>query len=224
MAEKDYYTEGVPVPEAPPPGAEPAPWGRTNVVGARRPRVDAYERVSGTAVYPSDIVLPDMLYGAILRSPHPRARVMKVDAAKAAGMPGVRAVLTADDPLARTVRWPWSTKLSAPLFDTVCRFEGEAIAAVAAESAAMARDALRAIAVEYEVLPPLVEFEKALDAGAPEIQEGGNVANTVAYVRGDVAKGFAEADAVIEETFRTACELHTTLEPHGCVARWTGTR
>ena len=80
MAEKDYYTEGVPVPEAPPPGAEPAPWGRTNVVGARRPRVDAYERVSGTAVYPSDLCLPDMLYGAILRSPHPRARVKRLDA------------------------------------------------------------------------------------------------------------------------------------------------
>ena len=81
---------------------------------------------------------------------------------------------------------------------------------------------MRAIAVEYEVLPPLVEFEKALDAGAPEVQEGGNIANTVAYARGDVAKGFAEADAVVEETFRTACEIHTPLEPHGCVARWDG--
>jgi xanthine dehydrogenase YagR molybdenum-binding subunit len=163
-----------------------------------------------------------MLYGAILRSPHPRARVKTVDAAKAAGMPGVRAVLTAHDPLARSIRWPWSSKLSAPLFDPVCRFEGEAVAAVAAESAALARDALRAIAVEYEVLPPMVEFEKALDAGAPEVQEGGNVANKVSYARGDVETGFAEADAVVEETFRTACEVHTALEPHGCVARWDG--
>jgi xanthine dehydrogenase YagR molybdenum-binding subunit len=222
MAEKDYYTEGVPVPETPPPGVEPAPWGKTHAVGARRPRVDAYERVSGAAVYPSDLCLPDMLHGAVLRTPHPRARVKKVDAAKAAGMPGVRAVITGDDPLARSVRWPWSGTLSAPLLDPTCRFEGEAVAAVAAESAALARDALRAIAVEYEVLPPLVDLEKALDPGAPEVQEGGNVANRVSYARGDVARGFAEADAVVEETFRTACEIHTPLEPHGCVARWDG--
>lgn len=222
MAEKDYYTEGVPVPETPPPDAEPAAWGKTHAIGSRQPRVDAYERVSGTAIYPSDICLPDMLYAAILRSPHPKARVKKVDATKAAGMRGVRAVLTAEDPLARNVRWPWSSKLSAALFDATCRFEGEAVAAVAAESSALARDALRAIEVEYEVLPPLVEFEKALDADAPHVQEGGNTTNTVAYARGDVAKGFAEAEAVVEETFRTACEIHTPLEPHGCVARWDG--
>ena len=71
----DYYIDG-PVPETPAPAEYPAPWTTTRVVGTRRPRVDAYERVSGTAVYPSDVILPDMLYGAILRCPHAHARVL----------------------------------------------------------------------------------------------------------------------------------------------------
>ena len=94
---------------------------------------------------------------------------------------------------------------------------------MAAETPALARDALRAIAVEYEVLPPLVEFEKALDAGrAARSRRAATSRTRSTYARGDVAKGFAEADAVVEGTFRTACEIHTPLELHGCVARWDG--
>ena len=70
-----YYTQGLAVPETPKQGEPPKPWRQTNVIGKRMPRVDAYERVSGTAVYPSDLVLPHMLYGAILRCPHPHAKV-----------------------------------------------------------------------------------------------------------------------------------------------------
>ena len=88
-----YYTQGSAVPETPKQGEPPKPWRQTNVIGRSMPRVDAYERVSGTAVYPSDVVLPHMLYGAILRCPHPHAKVKKVDISKARQMRGVHALI-----------------------------------------------------------------------------------------------------------------------------------
>jgi len=91
----DYYLESIPVPETPSPGVPPKPWGKTRVIGKGLPKVDAYERVSGRAVYPSDVSLPGMLYGAILRCPHPHALVRKVDASVAEKMDGVRAVISA---------------------------------------------------------------------------------------------------------------------------------
>jgi xanthine dehydrogenase YagR molybdenum-binding subunit len=217
-----YYTRGIPVPETPEPGAAPAPWGKTRIVGERLARVDGYARVSGTAVYPSDVILPGMLYGAILRSPHPHAIVKKVDASQAATMPGVRAVLSAATPGADLV-WPWDKEVRSKLFDPHCRFEGEAVAAIAADTPYQARDALRAIRVEYEVLPFVVDERRALAAGAPQIHNGGNrVKPAQTYSRGDVAKGFAEADVVLERQYRTEAELHTPLELHGCVANWEG--
>jgi xanthine dehydrogenase YagR molybdenum-binding subunit len=219
---EEYYTRGIPVPETPEPGAEPAAWGKTRIVGASLPRVDGYERVSGTAVYPSDVILPGMLYGAILRSPHPHARVIKVDTAQAATMPGVRAVLSAATPGA-DLEWPWDKEVKSKLFDPHCRFEGEAVAAVAADTPYQARDALRAIRVEYEVLPFVVDERRALEAGAPQVHGGGNrVKPAQTYSRGDVAQGFAEADVVRERQYRTEAELHTPMELHGCVANWEG--
>jgi len=85
----DYYIDG-PVPETPSLASTRAPWTTTRVVGTRRPRVDAYERVSGTAVYPSDVILPDMLYGAILRCPHAHARVLEVDTLRRHACPAWR--------------------------------------------------------------------------------------------------------------------------------------
>jgi xanthine dehydrogenase YagR molybdenum-binding subunit len=217
-----YYTRGIPVPETPEPGVAPEPWGKTRIVGERLARVDGYARVSGTAVYPSDVILPGMLYGAILRSPHPHALVKKVDTAQAAAMPGVRAVLSAATPGADLV-WPWDKEVKSKLFDPHCRFEGEAVAAVAADTPYQARDALRAIRVEYEVLPFVVDERQALAAGAPQIHSGGNrVKPPEIYSRGDVAKGFAEADVVLERQYRTESELHTPMELHGCVANWEG--
>jgi len=216
-----YYVDG-PVPETPAPSGDPKPWGKTDVVGTRRPRVDGYERVSGTAVYPSDVVLPGMLYGAILRCPHAHAQVRSVDATAARGMPGVVAVVTGDSPEAKDLQWGYGGMLTK-LFDPHCRHEGEVVAAVAAETPYQARDALKAILVDYEVLPFVADERRALDPGAPKIHDGGNqVGETATYERGDVEKGFAEADFVVERSFRTECELHTPLELHGCVARWDG--
>ena len=215
-----YYPADQPVPETPDPGSPPKPWGKTNVVGKRRPRVDGYELVSGRAVYPSDLSLPGMLTGAVLRSPHPNAVVKGVDARAAAQMPGVRAILTGSSPEAN-LWWTYANDVKSKLFDPRCRFEGEAVAAVAAETSYQAWDALKAIKVEYDVLPPLVDETKSLQAGAPLVHDGGNrVAPPVRYSRGDVAKGFAEADVVLEQSYRTECEIHTPLERHGCVAEW----
>lgn len=218
-----YYLRGIPVPETPPPGKDPAPWKKTEIVGTRLPRVDAYERVSGTALYPSDIHLPRMLYAAVLRCPHPHAVVKRVDTAVAEGMPGVRAVIsgiTSDTDF----EWSYSKEIKTKIFDPKCRFEGEEVAAVAAETAYQAWDAVRAITVEYQVLPFIADELKSLNFSSPVLHPGGNTAKTDRYSRGDVVRGFAEADVVIEETYRTECELHTPHELHGCVASWDGDR
>jgi CO/xanthine dehydrogenase Mo-binding subunit len=219
-----YFIEGT-LPETPDDPRELEPWTETTVIGGRRPRVDAYERVSGSAVYPLDVTLPGMLHAAILRCPHANALVKRVDASRAETMPGVRAVLTPSSP---GVDIPWYRSRgghASTLFDPHCRYEGEEVAAVAAETPYQARDALRAIDVGYETLPFVVDETKALEAGAPAIHEGGNrVGEPSLYERGDVTAGFGAADAVVERTFRTSCEIHTPMEVHGSVARWDGNR
>jgi CO/xanthine dehydrogenase Mo-binding subunit len=221
-----YYIEGLSVPETPKPGGAPKPWKETNIIGRPIPRVDAYERVSGSAVYPSDTILPDMLYGAILRCPHPHARVKSIDASRAEKMPGVRTVITGRTPGA-DVEWGYGQKIQkkTKLFDPVCRHEGEEVAAVAAETPYQAWDALGSIRVDYEVLPFVADEREALRSGAPTVHPDGNrVGEPVDYERGDVGKGFAEADVVLEQTYRTESEIHTPMEAHGCVARWDGDR
>ena len=227
-AEKDlYYLEGLPVPETPEPGEKPPAWEDTAVIGKSRPRVDAYERVSGTAVYPSDIALPNMLYGAILRCPHPHARVKKVDIGEAKKMNGVHAVLTGEMPEGDVIwtykqDWPYPAEKKSRLFDKDCRFEGETVAAVAAATPYQAMDAIKKIKVEYDVLPFVADERNALNSDAPKIYKNGNKVKTLTNERGDVKKGFRQADVVVEKQYRTACEIHTPLELHGCVANWDG--
>jgi xanthine dehydrogenase YagR molybdenum-binding subunit len=206
-------------------GSPPPPWGETAVVGRGLPRVDAYERVSGSAVYTLDLQLPGMLHAAVVRCPHAHARVKRVDTSRAEGMPGVRGVLTAATPGAAL---PWYQGREGPLsalFDPHCRHEGEEVAAVAADTVLQAHDAARAVVVEYEVLPFVVDAERALAPGAPKVHEWGNlIGQPRDYARGDVAAGFAAADAVVEMTFRTPVQLHTPMEVHCSVAQWDGDR
>jgi xanthine dehydrogenase YagR molybdenum-binding subunit len=220
---KLYYVQGLPVPETQKPSQNPTPWKETEVIGKPMPRVDAYERVSGSAVYPSDTSLPDMLYGAILRCPHPHARVKGVETSDAEKMPGVRAVITGKTPGA-DIDWPYLGGKKTKLFDVLCRHEGEEVAAVAAETPYQAWDALKKIKVNYEVLPFVADERKSLEPGSPSIHEGGNRVGEQKYERGDVKKGFAEADVVLEESYRSESELHTPMELHGCVAKWDGDR
>ena len=172
--ESPYWLNGR-EPETPDPAEELSPWTSTTVVGTRMPRVDAYERVSGTAVYPHDVSLPDMLHAAILRCPHAHARIKSIDTAKAEKMPGVRAVVTGKSP---GTDIPWYDRRGTfygKLFDDTCRCEGEEVAAVAAETPLQAADAIRAIAVEYEVLPFVIDETAALEPNAPKLFPEGNM-------------------------------------------------
>jgi len=226
MTDDERNSEGQmnlpPVPDA---GAEdtPPPWGETRIAGQRRPRVDGYDRASGAAVFPSDLMLPGMVHAAILGCPHPNARVRSVDLSKARAMPGVYAAIAGgagdDNPT-----WPYSSKHQGKVFDEHCRFEGDAVAAVAADSPYAAFDALRAIAVDYEPLPFVSDLQDALAEDSAQVHPDGNQAGSSSYSRGDVETGFAEADVVLEQTYGTASEMQTPLEPHGCVARWDGDR
>ncbi len=216
-----YYLHGLAVPETPAAGNAPEPWKETRVVGTRQPRVDGYERLSGSAIYPSDVVLPGMLYGAVLRCPHPHAEIEDIDTSAAEKIPGVRAVLTGRSPDAE-VLWREDQDYQTLLFNRICRFEGEAVAAVAADTPYIASDALRAIRVEYKVLPFTVNERRALEPDAPKVHSHGNRASVTHYARGDVFKGLEQADVVHEESYRTQCEIHTPMELHGCAARWEG--
>jgi xanthine dehydrogenase YagR molybdenum-binding subunit len=220
-----YYWEG-PLPETEQPADAPPPWAETRVVGKPVTRVDAYDRVSGSAVYPSDVTLPDMLHVALLTCPHAHAVVTRLDTSKAEGMPGVRTVLKDGVP---GTDIPWfgdrSGKFASRLFDPHCRYEGEEVAAVAADTIYQAWDAIRAIAVEYDVRDNVVDLDDAMKPGAVAVRDGGNLVSTPKpYQRGDVAAGFAAADVVVEHVFHTPCELQNALEPHGCVAKWDGPR
>jgi xanthine dehydrogenase YagR molybdenum-binding subunit len=222
--EKLYYVQNIPIPKTPKPSHTPSAWKETKVIGKRLPRVDAYDRVSGRAVYPSDTLLPDMLYGAVLRCPHAHAKILSIDARETERMPGVRAVITGNTPGA-DVDWPYLRGFKTKLFDPICRHEGEEVAAVAAETPYQAWDALKTIKVKYEILSFVVDEQKALEAGAPIIHQGGNRSGeTQVYERGNMEKGFAEADVVLEESYRTESEVHTPAELHGCVAKWDGDR
>ena len=225
MSEETPYWMDDTVPETPQSDEYPAPWKKTTVIGTRVTRVDAYERVSGSAVFPHDVSLPDMLHGAILRCPHAHAKVLRVDTSKAEKMPGVRAVLTGNSPGADMPWYERRGEFYSRLFDPHCRHEGEEVAAVAAETPLQAVDAIRAIEVEYEVLPFVIDDEAALAPGAPSLHEGGNVVGEPRVrERGDLAAGFEQADLVVERTFRTPCQIHAPMEPHGSVAKWDGNR
>ncbi len=188
-------------------------------VGQPLPRVDARAKVTGTARFTHDIQLPGMLHARILRSPHPHARLRRIDVSGALAVPGVLAVLTHEN--VPELGWP-----GRPLFDTVLRYQGAEVAAVVAVDEAAATDALDKISVEYEPLPFVVDLEAAVEPDAPRVYPEGNVSADEAsvYVRGDTDQGFAEADVVVEANFRTAAQLHNCFETHGSVCSWDGGR
>jgi xanthine dehydrogenase YagR molybdenum-binding subunit len=190
---------------------------RLGVVGRRVPRVEGEAKVTGRARYAYDVRLPGQLYAAVLRSPHPHARIKRIDTSRAERLPGVHAVLSAAN--APEIEWYEDSRL----FDTTLRFAGEEVAAVAAESPAIGEDALRLIEVQYEVLPFVVSLEAALRPDAPRLREEGNLAGEpTVYERGDVEGALREAEVTVDEVYTTQTALHNCLEPHGCVATWEG--
>jgi xanthine dehydrogenase YagR molybdenum-binding subunit len=200
------------------------------VVGKRISRVEGPEKVTGEAKYTLDYTpkdLPGLLYGRILRSPYPHARVERIDATKAQALPGVKAVLLFDKGEGFNPGEILSVMSDGPAAeprDRVVIFAGEEVAAVAAESEAVAEDALRLIDVKYRRLPHVVDHEEAIKPGAPIVHKGmkDNIRRQDPQVRGDVEQGFKEAEVTIERTFRVPVLLHNSPECHVAVAKWEG--
>ncbi len=199
----------------------PPPWNNNvefKVIGRKIPRIDGPERVTGRAAYTQDLQLPGMLYARVLRSPYPHARIKSLDDSRAAGLPGVRAIVSYKN--APPISWSNDTAVLEPIL----RYAGDEVAAVAADDVDIAEDALKLIYVEYEKLPFVLSVDDALKPGAAAIHPGGNLVGGKPrhYERGDIKKGFSEADVIVEETFHTQSALHNCLESHGAVAAWNG--
>jgi len=200
-----------------------------NIVGRPTPRIDAVARVTGGATYTGDIRLPGMLYARVLRSPHPHARIRRIDTSKALALAGVKAVLTHDN--CRVVWSSGDSRNKRYLFNNPVRFVGDAVAAVAAVNRHIAEEALGLIDVDYEVLPFVLDPEEALKPGAVAIQPGGNLSPNADGAHapevsrhGDVEAGFAAAERVFEERFTSPHINNAQLEPRVSIATWEGER
>ncbi|MGD0486165.1 MAG: xanthine dehydrogenase family protein molybdopterin-binding subunit [Syntrophorhabdales bacterium] len=198
-------------------------------IGKTTPRKDASEIVTGGIRYLNDVRVPGMIYGKVLRSPHPHALIKKIYRGKAEALKGVEAVLTWED----VPDWKGGTPRYTRVLDKKVRYVGDAVALVAAATEEIAREALHLIRVEYEVLPAVFEMEEALKPGAPELYDEfpGNVVtpgvpffgpkNLKELVMGDVEQGFSEADVVTEGAFGYE-NIPNPLppEPPGAIALW----
>jgi xanthine dehydrogenase YagR molybdenum-binding subunit len=215
-------------------------WGpndRHALLNKRLTRVDGHVKVSGAAEYTHDKRLPGMLYGRVLRSPHAHARVVSIDPAEARRIPGVRAVVGATDEevveggnrAAQEAEKKNRTDVGEAKparREQVVLFAGQPVAAVAATTPEIAEDALRAIRVEYEVLPHVVRAEDSMREGAPKVTAAADEPNVEPRdKRGDpakVAEAFKECDAVVEAEYRTPILHHSSLETHGNVVDYRG--
>ncbi|MEU9859427.1 molybdopterin-dependent oxidoreductase [Streptomyces sp. NPDC047971] len=189
--------------------------------------------VTGTARYTFDVEVPGLLHMKLLRSPHPHARIVDIDTSEALRVPGVHAVLThhdAPDRLYSSARHehPTEDPMDTRVLDDVVRFVGQRVAAVVADSEQAAEEGCRRVVVTYEELPYVTDPEEAMLPGAPVIHPKGpesgifraenNVCGEVHHTIGDMEQGYAQADVVHEETFRTQRVQHASLETHGSVA------
>jgi xanthine dehydrogenase molybdenum-binding subunit len=211
------------------------------VIGTRPVRPDGVDKVTGRAVYGADVQLPRMVHGKVLRSPHAHARIKAIDTSKAAALPGVLTVITgADTPeCAASARLGELGEVNLHhlsgniLARDKVLYCGHPVAAVAATSPHIAAEAIRLIDVDYELLPPVLDARQAMEPGAVLLHDDiytdtagqkssqpSNVAAHLIFEEGDVEKGFAEAEIVVERHFRTATVHQGYIEPHNAVAEW----
>ncbi len=211
------------------------------VIGTRPIRPDGADKVTGRAVYGADVRLPGMLRARVLRSPYPHALIKSIDTSKAEALPGVKAVITGKD-------WPAVADKVEELGEDVVNlsdlgknlmavnkvlYKGHAVAAVAALDDRTAQQALSLIAVEYEQLPVLLDVREAMKPGAPLLDEKrftdelgttssepSNISRHTRFELGDLSKGFAEADVVLEHEYRTTMVHQGYIEPHAATAFW----
>jgi xanthine dehydrogenase YagR molybdenum-binding subunit len=173
-------------------------------MGTRVGRIDAAEKTTGGARFTHDVVRPGMLFGKLLRSPHPHARIRAFDSAQAATMPGVRAVI------------------ALMSVGDKALFAGEEVAALAATSELLAADAVRQIRIDWEVLPHLATVEQAMRPEAPNVFEPANTRVAPAQEAGDVMAGWRSTTHYVDGTYSTQVQTHACAETHSCVCEWTG--
>jgi xanthine dehydrogenase molybdenum-binding subunit len=211
------------------------------VIGTRPVRPDGVDKVTGRAQYGADIRLTGMLYGKVLRSPHAHARIKRINVERAAALPGVRAVATAADlPLAadRIQDLGEGAANLRDLSNNVLAgekvlYRGHAVAAVAATSPHIAQEALNLIEVEYEPLPPVLDVRDAMRDDAPILDENrrtrslagvgdkpSNIAQHLQFDYGDIEKGFAQSEVIVEREFKTKMVHQGYIEPHASTAVW----
>lgn len=211
------------------------PLANAPVVGQSVPRTDAADKVTGRALYTSDVQLPGLLHAAVLRSPHAHARIVSLDTSAAEALPGVHAVMTrrslADDMALIVEEEAHAVRRVLDLFaDEKVRYQGEKIATVAAETKALAEEAVGLIMVEYELLEPVMDVTTAWHETAPllfddkTVVEGHdgvrrhNIAGEMHRTDGDLEAGWAAADQVFEHTYRVPRAHQTYIEPQACIA------
>ena len=222
---------------------------RYNVVGTRPARHDGFDKVTGAARFGADLNLPNMLHGKVLRSPHAHARIRSIDTSKAEALPGVMAVATAKDfdivqkrPTIDYENANQNPRIIAEniLADRKVLYRGHAVAAVAATNPHVAEQALELIDVDYEILPVVLDLHDALKEDAPLLHddmttrfrverfgpgddtgERSNIAGHLQHKLGDVEKGFAEADVVIEREYETQTVHQGYIEPHVATSQWS---
>ncbi len=191
-----------------------------SVIGKRLPLIDSVAKVTGEAKFTDDLVLPGMLIGRILRSPHPHARILHIDASRALKLAGLRAVVTGKDTPGIKYGALGHLRDEYPLAVDKARYIGDEVAAVAAVDEETAREALELIRVEYELLPVLFTPEEAMRPDAPRIHDHveNNVSLALRVPLGDVEAGFAQSDFVFEDSFETQLIAHCPLEAHSSLA------
>jgi CO/xanthine dehydrogenase Mo-binding subunit len=188
------------------------------LIGTSPPRLDAWEKVTGKIVYAGDMTLPRMLHAKILWSAHPHALIRRIDTSAARSMPGVQAVLTHED-VPGPNRYGVAVLDQRVLAQGKVRSVGDAVALVAAESEDLAEAAIDRIAVEYEPLPGVFSIEAALAPNAPLVNDDDdNLFQHTTVRKGDIALGFARADVIIEQTYRTQSMDHVPMEPEAGLA------
>ncbi len=209
-----------------------------NIIGKDVPRTDATAKARGSAIYTDDMKLPGMLHGRILRSPFAHALIKRIDTSKAAALPGVKCVLTAEDtPKIKYGNWRLfpETQDEYPLAVDKVRFIGDEVVAVCATDKDTAEEALELIEVEYEEIPAVFDVDSSMAPGAPVLHDycPSNVSVNRRIKYGDVEKGFAESDYIREDVFKVHGVSHAYLEPCSALAQvdldgritlWTSTQ
>ncbi len=197
----------------------------TSPVGKSVPRIDARQKVAGEATYVFDLKLPGMLVGKMLRSPHAHARIVKIDTSKAEKLPGVRAVVTAEDTPkikfgSNEFFFPYTVDQFPLEFEKV-RYIGDEVAAVAAIDEETAQKALSLIDVHYEILPAVFSSVEAMKPGAPAIHTAmNNIGVMMPTCFGDPDRALKESDYVREDVFYLQSAAHAALEPHVSIGQY----